>query len=170
MRVLLKVIVGNCSTSRKSGDFRCASRRSSCVLSVWASIEACTEEAVKSSSLKSMMACTPVICPFTVMMPMCLAENSTWVCIGSTLQRIAVLSNHNLVVDTTILSATVCQSTFHSASSALLFEGVHVGACGLVGVRSEHARVTSRAKGERSRFNAWHAFLVAHAALEPILN
>src|SRR5437660_10560047 len=26
MRVLLKVIVGKCSTSRKSGDFRCPSR------------------------------------------------------------------------------------------------------------------------------------------------
>jgi DNA-binding MarR family transcriptional regulator len=30
--------------------------------------------------------------------------------------------------------------------------------------------VTSRGDDSRSRFHAWHAFLVAHAALEPILN
>ena len=30
--------------------------------------------------------------------------------------------------------------------------------------------MTSPEAGEQSRFNAWHAFLVAHAALEPILN
>ena len=37
-------------------------------------------------------------------------------------------------------------------------------------VRAEHSRVTSPAAGEPSRFIAWHAFLIAHAALEPILN
>src|SRR5437879_6124443 len=47
MRVLLKVIVGKRSTSRKSGDFRCPSRCLSCVFSVAASTVATTEEAVK---------------------------------------------------------------------------------------------------------------------------
>ena len=37
-------------------------------------------------------------------------------------------------------------------------------------VRSQHARVTSPRADQQSRFNAWHAFLIAHAALEPILN
>src|SRR5947209_16520164 len=37
-------------------------------------------------------------------------------------------------------------------------------------VRSERSRVTSPGADEQSRLNAWHAFLVAHAALEPILN
>src|SRR5437016_3806186 len=41
---------------------------------------------------------------------------------------------------------------------------------GPVSVRSQHPRVTSPAADQPSRFNAWHAFLVAHAALEPILN
>jgi DNA-binding MarR family transcriptional regulator len=36
--------------------------------------------------------------------------------------------------------------------------------------RSERPRVTSPGADEQSRFTAWHAFLVAHAALEPILN
>jgi DNA-binding MarR family transcriptional regulator len=36
--------------------------------------------------------------------------------------------------------------------------------------RSEHPRVSSPGADQQSRFNAWHAFLVAHAALEPILN
>src|SRR5438309_5269904 len=123
MRVLLNAIVGNCSTSRKSGDFRCPSRCLSCVLSVRASIVASTEEAVKSSSLKSIAALTPVKAPLTVMMPMCLAENSTWVCIGSTDQLIAAL--HTVVVaDTTLPAATVCQSTFHFATSVLRFRRV----------------------------------------------
>jgi DNA-binding MarR family transcriptional regulator len=39
-----------------------------------------------------------------------------------------------------------------------------------VSVRSGHPRVTWPDADQRSRFNAWHAFLVAHAALEPILN
>ena len=37
-------------------------------------------------------------------------------------------------------------------------------------VRSQHPRVKSPGADQPSRFNAWHAFLVAHAALEPILN
>ena len=37
-------------------------------------------------------------------------------------------------------------------------------------VRSQPRRVTSRAKSDQSCFNAWGAFLTAHAALEPILN
>ena len=37
-------------------------------------------------------------------------------------------------------------------------------------VRSQPRRVTSRAKSDQSCFNAWGAFLAAHAALEPILN
>src|SRR5207245_9724894 len=37
-------------------------------------------------------------------------------------------------------------------------------------VRSERSRMTSPGADEQSRLNAWHAFLVAHAALEPILN
>src|SRR5947209_15647635 len=37
-------------------------------------------------------------------------------------------------------------------------------------VRSERSRVTSPGADEQSRLNAWHAFLAAHAALEPILN
>src|SRR6266545_1923801 len=42
---------------------------------------------------------------------------------------------------------------------------------GTVAVRSERSRVSSPgAAGQQSRLNAWHAFLVAHAALEPILN
>src|SRR5258708_2143038 len=41
---------------------------------------------------------------------------------------------------------------------------------GPVSVRPQRSRVTSPGAGEQSRFNAWHAFLVAHAALEPILN
>ncbi len=41
---------------------------------------------------------------------------------------------------------------------------------GPVSVRSQHPRVTSPGADQQSRFNAWHAFLVAHAALEPILN
>src|SRR5437773_4615363 len=91
MRVLLKAMVGNCSTFRKSGDFRCAWRRASLVIKEWSSIVASTEEAVKSSSLRSIDTRTPVKCPFTVIRPMCLAENSTWVCIGSTVQLISVL-------------------------------------------------------------------------------
>ncbi len=39
-----------------------------------------------------------------------------------------------------------------------------------VSVRSQPRRVTSRAKSDQSCFNAWGAFLTAHAALEPILN
>jgi DNA-binding MarR family transcriptional regulator len=39
-----------------------------------------------------------------------------------------------------------------------------------VSVRSERSRLTSPGADEQSRFSAWHAFLVAHAALEPILN
>ena len=37
-------------------------------------------------------------------------------------------------------------------------------------VRSEASRATSPGPNRQSRWNAWHAFLVAHAALEPILN
>src|SRR5207237_9693381 len=39
-----------------------------------------------------------------------------------------------------------------------------------VSVRSQPRRVISRAKSDQSCFNAWGAFLTAHAALEPILN
>src|SRR5438552_2997819 len=39
-----------------------------------------------------------------------------------------------------------------------------------VAVRSERSRVSSSGADQQSRLNAWHAFLVAHAALEPILN
>jgi DNA-binding MarR family transcriptional regulator len=39
-----------------------------------------------------------------------------------------------------------------------------------VSVRSARFRVTSPAPDGQLRLNAWHAFLVAHAALEPILN
>src|SRR5438874_7968071 len=39
-----------------------------------------------------------------------------------------------------------------------------------VAVRSERSRLSSPGADEQSRFSAWHAFLVAHAALEPILN
>src|SRR6266511_6086049 len=88
---LLNVIVGKCSTSRKSGDFRCPSRWLSCVLRVLASMVAWTEEAVKSCSLKSITASTPVKAPLTVMMPICLRENSTWVCIGPVVQVITTL-------------------------------------------------------------------------------
>jgi len=41
---------------------------------------------------------------------------------------------------------------------------------GPVSARSERPRVTSAGANQHSRLNAWHAFLVAHAALEPILN
>src|SRR5438067_1878256 len=169
MRVLLKVIVGKRSTSRKSGDFRCASRWLSCVLSVLASIVASTEEAVKSSSLKSISAFTPVKAPLTVIMPMCLAENSTWVCIGSTDQLIATLLC-SVVVPTTIPTATVCQATFHFATSMLRFRRANRVCGGRVSVRSEASRAASPGPNRQSRWNAWHAFLVAHAALEPILN
>src|SRR5438067_11446970 len=91
MRVLLNMMVWNCSTSRKSGDLRCASRRASLVIKEAVPILASTEDAVKSSSLRSMSTCTLVKCPRTVMRPMCLAENSTCVCIGSTAQLILVL-------------------------------------------------------------------------------
>ena len=37
-------------------------------------------------------------------------------------------------------------------------------------VRAERSRLSSPGADEQSRFSAWHAFLVAHAALEPILN
>src|SRR2546422_10170395 len=84
-------MVGNSSTFRKSGDLRCASRRASLVINEWVPIVASTEEAVKSSSLRSIATRMLVKCPFTVMRPMCLAENSTWVCIGSTVQLISVL-------------------------------------------------------------------------------
>src|SRR5438874_6852350 len=69
MRVLLKMIVGKRSTSRKSGDFKCPSRWLSCVLSVLASMVASTDEAVKSSSLKLISVVRPVKAPLTVMMP-----------------------------------------------------------------------------------------------------
>jgi DNA-binding MarR family transcriptional regulator len=36
--------------------------------------------------------------------------------------------------------------------------------------RSARSKVTSPGADQLLRFNAWHAFLVAHAALEPILN
>jgi DNA-binding MarR family transcriptional regulator len=39
-----------------------------------------------------------------------------------------------------------------------------------VSARSGRSRVTSPGTDEPSRFNAWHGFLVAHAALELILN
>src|SRR5438105_12206619 len=38
-----------------------------------------------------------------------------------------------------------------------------------MGVRAERSRLSSPGADEQSRFSAWHAFLVAHAALEPIL-
>ena len=50
------------------------------------------------------------------------------------------------------------------------FEGDDLVRGGPVSVRSQHLRVTSPGADQQSRFNAWHAFLVAHAALEPILN
>src|SRR5439155_26506351 len=53
MPVLLNVMVGNCSTSRKSGDFKWASRRASFVINEPVSIVASTEAAVKSSSSRS---------------------------------------------------------------------------------------------------------------------
>src|SRR2546428_13436658 len=84
-------MVGNCSTFRESGDFRLASRRASLVINVWVSIVALTEESVKSSSLRSIDTRTPVKCPFTVIRPMCFAENSTWVCMGSTAQLMSDL-------------------------------------------------------------------------------
>ena len=37
-------------------------------------------------------------------------------------------------------------------------------------VRSERSKAKSAGVDQQSRLNAWHAFLVAHAALEPILN
>ena len=37
-------------------------------------------------------------------------------------------------------------------------------------VRSERSKARSAGVDQQSRLNAWHAFLVAHAALEPILN
>src|SRR5438132_13716901 len=78
-------------------------------MSVPASIVAFTEEAVKSSSLRSIDTRTPVKCPFTVIRPMCLAENSTWVCIGSTVQLMSVLLDrshncaHTIVAKRTIV-------------------------------------------------------------------
>jgi DNA-binding MarR family transcriptional regulator len=39
-----------------------------------------------------------------------------------------------------------------------------------VAVRSERSKAKSAGVDQQSRLNAWHAFLVAHAALEPILN
>src|SRR5882724_4350903 len=69
-----------------------------------------------------MSAFTPVKEPLTVMMPMCLAENSTWVCIGSTDQLIATLQS--LVAYTTVRSTTVWQSTFQCATTVLGFRRV----------------------------------------------
>src|SRR6266481_6012423 len=52
----------------------------------------------------------------------------------------------------------------------LRFEGNDLLRGGPVSVRPERSRVTSAGADEQSRFNASHAFLIAHAALEPILN
>src|SRR5438270_8060098 len=119
MRVLLKVMVGNCSTFRKSGDLRCASRRASLVINEWVSIVASTEETVKSSSLRLIAARTLVKCPFTVMRPMCLAENSTCVCIGSTDQLMYLSSqpgrpNQEIVRSTIVAKHTIVKSKDHA--------------------------------------------------------
>src|SRR6266849_1672884 len=152
IRVLLKLIVGKWSTFKKSGDFKCPSRCLSCVFSVAASIVATTEEAVKSSSLKVISVVRPVKAPLTVMIPMCLAENSTCVCIGSTVQVMADL-HPLLVVDTTVLATTVCQTTFCFATTLLRFEYVDIGRGRPVSVRSQPRRVTSRANSDQSCFN-----------------
>jgi DNA-binding MarR family transcriptional regulator len=74
------------------------------------------------------------------------------------------------VADTTIPIAIVCQSTFSGATTVVRFECAASMRGGPVSVRSGRSRMTSPGSDEPSRFNAWHGFLVAHAALEPILN
>src|SRR5207245_5624077 len=117
-----------------------------------ARIVAATNEEAKSSSLKSISAFTPVKAPLTVMIPMCLAENSTCVCIGSTDQLIATLLC-SVVVSTTIPTATVCQGTFHFATSVLRFQRANLLCGGPVTVRSQRPRVTAAGADQQSRLN-----------------
>src|SRR5260370_31582319 len=58
----------------------------------------------------------------------------------------------SMVADTTISLATVCQGTFHSATTVLGFERVDPGCGGPVSVRSAHSRVISPRADEASHF------------------
>ena len=59
IEALRKVIVGNRSTSRKSGLFRCASRCAWPVSTLEASMMATTDEFVRSSSSSSIVPVAP---------------------------------------------------------------------------------------------------------------
>src|SRR5216683_6182594 len=80
-------------------------------------------------------------------------------------------SPFSLVADTTLAATIVCQPTFHCATSVLRFRRADLP-------RGEELwlfelsvpEAKSAEAGQQSRLNAWHAFLVARAALEPILN
>ena len=89
--VLLKFMVGYLSISRKLDPRRSRSRCSLWVrmLAVWIVAEKDDFSGCSGSSSASVV--TSLKWPRTVIIPRCLAENSTWVCIGSNFQVVMFL-------------------------------------------------------------------------------
>src|SRR5258708_4285685 len=84
--LLRKVIVGYLSSSRKYDERRSLSRCALLVVRLATLMVTSTFEAEGLAGSIVPLVATSVKCPRTVIMPKCLAENSTWVCIGSIFQ------------------------------------------------------------------------------------
>jgi hypothetical protein len=84
-RVLLNVIAGYFSASRKSADLRWVSRSGSRVSIVAVSIVTSIDAGTVPSAGTSSVPCTPVKRPRTLAIIMCFTTNSTVVCAGSML-------------------------------------------------------------------------------------
>src|SRR5687767_5625892 len=83
MRVLLKLIVGYLSSSRKYDERRSLSRCALLVVKLATLIVTSTEDPDGLEGSIDPLVVTSAKWPRTVIMPKCLAENSTCVCIGS---------------------------------------------------------------------------------------
>ncbi len=105
-RVLWKVIVGYFSASKKSPLRKCASRFSSRVLMLVASIVAVTEEAVWFVSLMTIVPSVILKCPRTVATIRCLTANSPAEWTGSIIQVLVVVCVA-LIVHTPFVAACV---------------------------------------------------------------
>src|SRR5882757_1681961 len=82
----LKVMAGWLATSRKLALLRSASRLGSPVSTVLASMVTSTSDLVRSWSSQLTVPVTPLNCPRTVAIIMCLTENPAAVCAGSICQ------------------------------------------------------------------------------------
>src|SRR5436309_526108 len=89
--LLLKVIYGECSTSKKSAERKCSSRCTLCVLTLAASIWMSALERVRSCSSNSTVPLNSSNCPRTVATIICRPVKPMCVCPASNCQFIHCL-------------------------------------------------------------------------------